>query len=111
MATLNYMHKTGPIRNKPKKSKLIDGKPQAKGVVLRTLIKHPRKPNSGNRKCVLVRLSTGKEMVAIVPGVGHNLQEHNTVLVQPASLPDIPGVKLKCIRGAYDLPHVIKRTQ
>nr|CAI5849756.1 unnamed protein product [Callosobruchus analis] len=45
-----------------------------KGVVLRTLIKKPKKPNSANRKCVLVRLSNGKEMVAYIPGIGHNLQ-------------------------------------
>lgn len=52
------------------------------GVVLKTLIKKPKKPNSANRKCVLVRLSNGKEMVAYVPGIGHNLQEHNIVLVK-----------------------------
>lgn len=105
------MHKTGPIiKNRPPKN-LLDGKPFAKGVVIKTLIKKPRKPNSANRKCVLLRLSTGKEMTAYVPGVGHNLQEHNTVLVRIARLRDTPGVKLKCIRGAYDLPHVVRRPQ
>lgn len=111
MATLNYMHKTGPIRKITSPNKIINGKPFAKGVVLRTLIKKPKKPNSANRKCVLVRLSTGKEMVAYVPGVGHNLQEHNVVLCRVARLRDTPGVKLKCVRGAYDLPHVIRRPQ
>lgn len=111
MASLNQMHRTGPIRKETNKTKIIDGNPFSKGVVLRTLIKKPRKPNSGNRKCVLVRLSTGKDMVAYVPGVGHNLQEHNVVLCRVARLRDTPGVKLKCIRGAYDLPHVIKRVQ
>lgn len=48
-------------------------------------------------------------MVAYVPGEGHNLQEHNIVLVRPGRLRDVPGVKLKCIRGKYDLQHVIKR--
>jgi len=79
-----------------------------KGVILKTLIKKPKKPNSANRKCVLVRLTNGKEMVAYVPGIGHNLQEHNVVLVRVGRLQDVPGVKLKCIRGKYDLPHVIK---
>lgn len=111
MATLNYMHKTGPIFKRKSTKKIIDGKPFAKGVVLRTLIKKPKKPNSANRKCVLVRLSTGDEMVAYVPGIGHNLQEHNVVLCRVARLRDTPGVKLKCVRGAYDLPHVIKRPQ
>lgn len=111
MTSLNHMHKKGPhYKHRPKKH-ILDGKPFAKGVVIRTLIKKPRKPNSANRKCVLLRLSTGKEMTAYVPGIGHNLQEHNTVLVRIARLRDTPGVKLKCIRGAYDLPHVIKRPQ
>lgn len=74
MATLQQMHRTGPhIKVKQKKSP-FDGKPFMKGVVLKTLIKKPKKPNSANRKCVLVRLSSGKEMVAYVPGIGHNLQ-------------------------------------
>lgn len=103
------MHKTGPIKKiRPNKNPLVN-KPQARGVVLKTLIKKPRKPNSANRKCVLVRLSTGREMVAYVPGEGHNLQEHNIVLVRVGRLRDVPGVKLKCVRGKYDLPHVIKR--
>jgi len=82
-----------------------------KGVVLKTVIKKPKKPNSANRKCVLVRLSNGKEATAYVPGEGHNLQEHNIVLIRCGRLQDVPGVKLKCIRGKYDLPHVIKATK
>lgn len=111
MSSLNQMHKTGPhIKVRPPRQPL-DGKPFAKGVVLKTLIKKPKKPNSANRKCVLVRLSTGKEMVAYVPGIGHNLQEHNVVLCQVGRLRDTPGVKIRCVRGAYDLPHVIKATK
>lgn len=92
-----------------KRKHVFDGKPLCKGIVLKTLIKKPRKPNSGNRKCVLVKLSIGKEMVAYVPGEGHNLQEHNAVLCRIARLRDTPGVRIKCIRGAYDLPHVVKK--
>jgi small subunit ribosomal protein S12 len=109
-STLNQMHRQGPhFKFRPLRQPL-DGKPFAKGVVLKTLIKKPKKPNSANRKCVLVRLSTGKEMVAYVPGIGHNLQEHNVVLCRVGKLRDTPGVKLKCVRGAYDLAHVIKPT-
>ena len=108
--SLNRMHKKyPPFKYRPPRQPL-DGKPFAKGVVLKTLIKKPKKPNSANRKCVLVRLSTGKEMVAYVPGIGHNLQEHNVVLCRVGRLRDTPGVKIKCVRGAYDLPHVIKPT-
>lgn len=111
MASLNQMHRSGPhMKNRPSRNPLGD-KPFAKGVVLKTLIKKPKKPNSANRKCVLVRLSTGKEMVAYVPGIGHNLQEHNIVLVRVGRVQDCPGVKLKCVRGKYDLAHVIKKHQ
>lgn len=108
--SLYQMHRKGQhIKFRPPRQPL-DGKPFAKGVILKTLIKKPKKPNSANRKCVLVRLSTGKEMVAYVPGIGHNLQEHNVVLCRVGRLRDTPGVKIKCVRGAYDLPHVIKQT-
>lgn len=108
-AQLKRMHLKPYVRVKNKRKPLFDGQPLCKGVVLRTLVKKPRKPNSANRKCVLLRLSTGKEMVAYVPGEGHNLQEHNVVLCRIARLRDTPGVKIKCIRGAYDLPHVTKK--
>lgn len=103
------MHRIPYIRMLKKRRPVFDGKPLCKGVVLRTLIKKPRKPNSANRKCVLVRLSTGREMVAYVPGEGHNLQEHNVVLCKIARLRDTPQVRIKCIRGVYDLPHVVKK--
>lgn len=105
---LERMHRKPYIRSFPKKQ-VLGGKPFCKGIVLKTLVKKPRKPNSANRKCVLLKLSIGKEMVAYVPGEGHNLQEHNVVLVKVARLRDTPGVKLKCVRGAYDLPHVVKK--
>jgi ribosomal protein S12 len=74
MASLRQMHRTGPhIKVRPERRPL-GGNPMMKGVVLKTLIKKPKKPNSANRKCVLVRLSNGKEAVAYVPGIGHNLQ-------------------------------------
>ncbi|XP_043063437.1 40S ribosomal protein S12, mitochondrial [Drosophila ficusphila] len=111
MASLQQMHRSGPhVKTRPPRQPL-DGKPFAKGVVLKTLIKKPKKPNSANRKCVLVRLSTGKEMVAYIPGIGHNLQEHNIVLCRVGRLQDVPGVKLKAVRGVYDLAHVVKKTQ
>ncbi|KAJ2951518.1 hypothetical protein O0L34_g13668 [Tuta absoluta] len=109
MASLAQMHKTGPHFKNRKSRNPLNGNPFAKGVVLKTLIKKPKKPNSANRKCVLVRLSNGKEMVAYIPGIGHNLQEHNIVLVRVGRLKDCPGVKLKCVRGKYDLPQVIKQ--
>ncbi|KAG0730051.1 40S ribosomal protein S12, mitochondrial [Chionoecetes opilio] len=108
-ASLRQMHRSGPIKKKRKNKNPLVDRPFARGVVLKTLIKKPKKPNSANRKCVLVRLTTGRELLAFVPGEGHNLQEHNIVLVQPGRLRDTPGVKLRCIRGKHDLQHVIKK--
>jgi small subunit ribosomal protein S12 len=107
--TLEKIHKRGFYKKKPAHvNPLGHGIPFAKGIVLKTLIKKPKKPNSANRKCVLVRLSIGKDMIAHIPGEGHNLQEHSTVLVRPGRTKDVPGLKLKCVRGKYDLGHVIK---
>ena len=110
MASLAAMHRSGPRpKSKPKRKHVIDGNPQLRGVVLKTIIRKPKKPNSANRKCVLLRLSNGKEAMAYIPGEGHNLQEHNIVLVEAGRLQDVPGVKLVCIRGKYDLAHVKKK--
>jgi len=100
----------GPPQKPPRKPGPTEARPFLKGVVLKTIIKKPKKPNSANRKCVRLRLSTGRETTAYVPGIGHNLQEHHTVLVRGGRVQDLPGVKLKCVRGAYDLAHVKKTT-
>lgn len=106
-SSLYQMHRKGPHIKKRKSRNPFDGNPFMKGVVLKTLIRKPKKPNSANRKCVLVRLSNGKEMIAYVPGIGHNLQEHNIVLCRVGRVQDCPGVKIKCVRGKYDLSHVV----
>ncbi|XP_039257160.1 small ribosomal subunit protein uS12-like [Styela clava] len=108
-----YM-KTGKMLDiiaKKKKKSRMDGKPQIKGVVLRLLIKKPKKPNSANRKCCKVRLSTGKEIIAYIPGEGHNLQENNVVLIEGKGRKDLVGVHHKVIRGALDCAHVVKKEQ
>ena len=109
---LTHKHLRGPIvKKRPCKNPLGWGINMIKAVVIRTVIKKPKKPNSANRKCVLVRIpKTGKEMVAFVPGEGHNLQEHSIVMIQPGRLKDCPGVKIRCVRGCYDLPPVVKPT-
>lgn len=87
----------------------IDYNPQMRGIVLKTVIKKPKKPNSANRKCVLVRLTNGREATAFVPGIGHNLQEHSNVLVHMHRTRDVPGLRLRVIRGVYDCSLVIKK--
>lgn len=98
----------GPLKRR-KNTSPIDYRPQMRGIVLKTLIKKPKKPNSANRKCVLVRLSNGKEATCYVPGIGHNLQEHSNVLVRKHRVPDVPGLKLRVIRGVYDCSPIIKQ--
>eukprot|EP00076_Gallus_gallus_P006770 XP_001233807.2 28S ribosomal protein S12, mitochondrial [Gallus gallus] len=109
MATLNQMHRQGRPKPPPPKPGPTFGRPQLKGVVVRNLIRKPKKPNSANRKCVRVRLSNGREVVCFVPGEGHNLQEHHVVLVQGGRTQDLPGVKLTVVRGKYDCAHVQKK--
>ncbi|KAL1230432.1 Small ribosomal subunit protein uS12m [Trichinella spiralis] len=107
--TLYDMHlRGGPPARRPQPKSPISGHPQMRGVVLKVLIKKPKKPNSANRKCVLVRLTNGKETVAWIPGEGHNLQEHSQVLVEGGRKPDLIGVKIRVIRGKLDCAPVIK---
>ena len=107
---LLHIHRRGPVKPRKRRHPL-DEKCQMRGFVIKTIIKKPKKPNSANRKCVMVRLTNGKELPAYVPGIGHNLQEHSVVLVHNKRTKDVPGLKLRCIRGCYDLPHVVKKTQ
>ncbi|XP_053288504.1 28S ribosomal protein S12, mitochondrial-like [Pleuronectes platessa] len=111
MATLNQMHRQGKPTPPPKAVGATFGRPQLKAVILKTMIRKPKKPNSANRKCARVRLSNGKEAVVFIPGEGHNLQEHNVVLVQGGRTQDLPGVKLTVVRGKYDCAHVVKKKQ
>ena len=79
------------------------------GIVLKTLIRKPKKPNSANRKCCRVRLINGLEVIAHIPGEGHNLQEHHSVLVRGGRTKDLPGVHYKVIRGRLDCNMPVKR--
>ena len=101
----NWLYKMRLVE-KYKPSHPTFNRPQMKATVLKTIVLHPKKPNSGNKKCVRIRLSNGKETIAFVPGIGHTLQEHNSVLVVPKRKKCLVGVKLTCVRGAYDLAHV-----
>ena len=106
--TENQIIRHGPVKRKPKARGPMSGRPQMKGIVLQLLIRKPKKPNSANRKCCRVRLSNGKEMIAFIPGEGHTLQEHNVVLVEGGRTRDLPGVKVKVVRGKYDCGHPVK---
>ena len=88
------------------KTPALQSSPQRRGVCTRVYTPPPKKPNSALRKVARVRLSTGIEVTAYIPGEGHNLQEHSIVLVRGGRVKDLPGVRYKVIRGALDDPAV-----
>jgi len=85
--------------------------PQRRGVCTRVYTTTPKKPNSALRKVARVRLTSGIEVTAYIPGVGHNLQEHSIVLVRGGRVKDLPGVRYKIIRGSLDTQGVRGRKQ
>ena len=93
------------------KSPALKGSPQRRGVCTRVYTATPKKPNSALRKVARVRLTTGIEVTAYIPGVGHNLQEHSIVLVRGGRVTDMPGVRYKIIRGTLDTAGVKGRRQ
>ncbi len=89
----------------------LKGSPQRRGVCTRVYTTTPKKPNSALRKVARVRLTTGIEVSAYIPGEGHNLQEHSMVLVRGGRVKDLPGVRYKIVRGALDTQGVKDRKQ
>lgn len=103
MPTTQQLIRKGRHRKKRKASTKLDRCPQRKGVVTKVSIKKPKKPNSAERKVARVRLSNGAEVTAMIPGEGHNAQEHSQLLIRGGRTADLPGVKHKAVRGAADL--------
>ena len=93
------------------KSRALDGCPQKRGVCTRVYTTTPKKPNSALRKVAKVRLTNGIEVIAYIPGEGHNLQEHSIVLVRGGRVKDLPGVRYTIVRGALDTAGVEGRLQ
>ena len=93
------------------KTPALKGAPQRRGVCTRVYTTTPKKPNSALRKVARVRLTSGVEVTAYIPGVGHNLQEHSIVLVRGGRVKDLPGVRYKIIRGSLDTSGVRDRMQ
>ena len=71
----------------------------------------PKKPNSALRKVARVRLTSGFEVTAYIPGIGHNLQEHSLVLIRGGRVKDLPGVRYHIVRGTRDAVGVKDRHQ
>nr|YP_009445176.1 ribosomal protein S12 [Bertholletia excelsa]ATV96719.1 ribosomal protein S12 [Couroupita guianensis]ATV96810.1 ribosomal protein S12 [Couratari stellata]ATV96901.1 ribosomal protein S12 [Lecythis congestiflora]ATV96983.1 ribosomal protein S12 [Cariniana estrellensis]ATV97166.1 ribosomal protein S12 [Eschweilera alata]ATV97257.1 ribosomal protein S12 [Allantoma lineata]ATV97348.1 ribosomal protein S12 [Eschweilera integrifolia]ATV97530.1 ribosomal protein S12 [Couratari macrosperma]ATV97 len=99
-----------PIRNVTK-SPALRGCPQRRGTCTRVYTITPKKPNSALRKVARVRLTSGFEITAYIPGIGHNLQEHSVVLVRGGRVKDLPGVRYHIVRGTLDAIGVKERQQ
>ncbi len=91
------------------KSPALRGSPQRRGVCTRVYTATPKKPNSALRKVARIRLTSGIEVTAYIPGIGHNLQEHSIVLVRGGRVKDLPGVRYKVVRAALDTAGVTDR--
>lgn len=125
MPTINQLVRKGR-KSKPEKSKapalqyvwnalkrkrttVPHGSPFKRGVCLKVYTSTPKKPNSALRKVAKVRLSNGAEVIAYIPGEGHNLQEHSIVMIRGGRVKDLPGVRYHIVRGVYDAQGVANR--
>lgn len=112
MPTINQLVKNGRKRVQQKtNTPALKGAPQKRGVCTRVYTSTPKKPNSALRKVARVRLTTGIEVTAYIPGIGHNLQEHSVVLVRGGRVKDLPGVRYHIVRGTLDTLGVEDRRQ
>jgi small subunit ribosomal protein S12 len=112
MPTINQLVRKGWKRIKKKtNTPALKQSPQKRGVCTRVYTSTPKKPNSALRKVARVRLTTGAEVTAYIPGIGHNLQEHSVVLVRGGRVKDLPGVRYHIVRGTLDTLGVEDRRQ
>jgi small subunit ribosomal protein S12 len=112
MPTINQLVRKGrqKVRKKTTAPALASC-PQRRGVCVRVYTTTPKKPNSALRKVARVRLTSGFEVTAYIPGIGHNLQEHSVVLVRGGRVKDLPGVRYHIVRGTLDAVGVQDRKQ
>jgi small subunit ribosomal protein S12 len=103
MPTTNQLVRKGRKKKVRKsKSPALEGAPFKRGVCTWVGIRNPKKPNSAERKCCRVKLTNGREVLAFIPGIDHNLQEHSVVQLRGGRVPDLPGVRYHVVRGRYD---------
>ena len=112
MPTINQLLKKKRVKQKARdKVPALERSPQKRGVCVKVYTTTPKKPNSALRKVARVRLTSGFEVTAYIPGIGHNLQEHSVVLLRGGRVKDLPGVRYHIIRGTLDTAGVKDRRQ
>ena len=110
MPTIQQLVRSKRIKiNKKTKCPALVSCPQRRGVCTRVYTTTPKKPNSAIRKVARVRLTSGFEVTAYIPGIGHNLQEHSVVLIRGGRVKDLPGVRYHILRGNLDTQGVANR--
>jgi small subunit ribosomal protein S12 len=103
------VRKRRPAALKKSNAPALKNSPQKRGVCTKVYTRTPKKPNSALRKVARVKLSTGQEVTAYIPGIGHNLQEHSIVVIQGGRIKDLPGVRYHIVRGSLDTAGVSER--
>ncbi len=112
MPTIQQLVRFERVANKKKtKSPALKACPQRRGVCTRVYTTTPKKPNSALRKVARVRLTSGFEVTAYIPGIGHNIQEHSVVLIRGGRVKDLPGCRYHVVRGTLDASGVKDRKQ
>ena len=112
MPTIAQLVRKGRVSiTKKSKSAALDSCPQRRGVCTRVYTTTPKKPNSALRKVARVRLTSGFEVTAYIPGIGHNIQEHSVVLIRGGRVKDLPGCRYHIVRGTLDASGVKDRKQ
>ena len=112
MPTINQLLKRSRIAPKIRnKVPALENCPQKRGVCVKVYTTTPKKPNSALRKVARLRLSNGHEVIAYIPGEGHNLQEHSVGLLRGGRVKDLPGVRYHILRGNLDTQGVSTRKQ
>ena len=98
--TIQQLVRQGRSEVTKTKTPALKGSPQRRGVCTRVYTNTPKKPNSALRKVARVRLSSGVEITAYIPGEGHNLQEHSIVLVRGGRVRDLRAFATRSSRRA-----------
>jgi small subunit ribosomal protein S12 len=112
MPTIQQLVRKGRKKiTRKSKSGALNQCPQRRGVCIRVYTTTPKKPNSALRKVAKVRMTNSEEVIAYIPGEGHNLQEHSIVLVRGGRVKDLPGVRYHLVRGTLDTAGVDNRKQ
>ena len=112
MPTVNQLVRKPRVKQvKKNKVPAMKACPQKRGVCVRVYTTTPKKPNSALRKVARVKLTNGFEVIAYIPGEGHNLQEHSVVTIRGGRVKDLPGVRYHIVRGSLDTQGVKDRKQ